>query len=222
MSDGAGGGTWSSSNTTVATIGPAGNITGVSAGTATVSYTTTGCNPATIVATVYPLPAPISGASICAGAAITLSDAVTGGTWSSSNTGVATADTASGVITGGGIAAAGTATITYTAPGGGATTAVITVNPLPAAISSTAGNICAGAVTSLSDAVSGGVWSTGNTAVATVGSTGTVTGVSGRQCNDLLCYRRRLHSRYYNSNCISAAISHQRRQHLRRGSNNAH
>ena len=72
------------------------------------------------------------------GSTVNLGDAVTGGTWASSNAAVATAGS-SGAILG---VSTGTAVITY-ALGACRATAVVTVNPLPAAITGTPG-ICAG------------------------------------------------------------------------------
>ena len=183
LSDAITGGTWSSSNTSVATIGSSsGIVTGVSAGNATITYSQGGCDQtATII--VNPSPSAIIGVTnVCAGAAIILSDTPAGGTWSSSNTSVATVS-GTGVVTGN---IAGTATITYTI-GGGLTgpgciaTASVTVNPAPAAILG-ATSVCAGATIFLSDPVVGGVWSSSNTAIATIilsgTAGGTVTGVA--------------------------------------------
>ncbi|MCW3123554.1 MAG: surface protein, partial [Flavipsychrobacter sp.] len=176
LSDATPSGTWSSSNTAVATV--AGNVvTGVVAGTATITYTLpTGCI-MTAVVTVNPLPATITGTtSVCAGLTTTLSDATALGTWSSSNTTIATIGSGTGLVNG---LTAGTATMTYklTATGCIMTTSV-TVNPLPASITGTM-NVCAGLTTALSDITPSGVWSSSNTAVATAGSsTGVVTGVA--------------------------------------------
>ncbi len=81
------GGVWSSSNTSIATIGTDGKVSGVSAGTVNVSYTVTssfGCaTGVSVVVTVNPIPvvSPISGpATICLGNTITLSDADATGT----------------------------------------------------------------------------------------------------------------------------------------------
>ncbi len=71
----------------------------------------------------------ITGASVlCAGATMSLSDATTGGTWSSSSTGIATVGSVTGIITG---VSAGVDTITYTV-GLNNVTKTIIVNPLPA------------------------------------------------------------------------------------------
>ncbi len=71
--------------------------------------------------------APITGtASVCTGSTVTLSDATTGGAWSSSTTTTATVGTG-GIVTG---VAAGVATISYTS-GGSTATFSITVNAVP-------------------------------------------------------------------------------------------
>src|SRR4029077_15145001 len=111
-----------------------------------------GCT-ATTVVTVNPLPSAISGtATVCVGSTTTLSDAG-GGTWTSSTSSVATVVSGTGVVTG---VSSGTSTITYTLGTGCTTTTVVTVNPLPSAISGTA-TVCVGSTTTLSDA-GGGTW----------------------------------------------------------------
>ncbi|MES2703127.1 MAG: FG-GAP-like repeat-containing protein [Bacteroidota bacterium] len=179
------GGSWISGNTAVATITSAGIVNGVAAGTATISYmvaNTCGTAMSTRIVTVNPLPtvAGITGAStVCAGSSITLADATTGGSWTSSTTAIATVSSA-GVVNG---VSAGMATISYTvsnACGSVTATSVVTVNALPAAGTITgASSVCAGAATSLSNTVSGGTWSSGSTSVATVTASGLVSGVSG-------------------------------------------
>lgn len=171
----AGGGTWTSSNTGVATVGlSSGLVTGISPGTSTITYTlSTGCY-ATTTVTVNPQPAAIFGSlNVCVGNTTLLSDSG-GGTWSSSNTAVATVDSLSGLVTG---VSPGTSRITYTLSTGCRTFAVITVNPLPATILGTL-HVCVGLTTTLSDG-GGGTWTSSNTAVATIGSSsGIATGVT--------------------------------------------
>lgn len=117
--------------------------------------------------------APITGTlSVCTGAFTTLSDATTGGTWSSSATAVATI-TGTGVVHG---LSAGTTTISYVASSG-TVTAVVTVNPSPAAITGVT-VVCPGGVTTLADATAGGTWSSSATTTATVSGVGVVTGVT--------------------------------------------
>jgi uncharacterized protein YjdB len=165
---------WTSSNTSVATIGSSSNIlTGVSAGTTTLTYTTiTGCYVTTVV-TVNAAPSAITGTTVlCAGSTSSLTSATTGGAWSSSNASVATIGSVTGVLT---AVNAGTATITYNA-GACSRTIVATVSPI-AAITGTP-SMCVGLSATLSNAASGGTWSSSNTGVAIVGTSGIVTGVA--------------------------------------------
>ncbi len=185
LTAGATGGTWSSSNTARATVNTSGDVTGVGAGAVTISYSVTngcGTDVATYAMTVNPLPnaGTISGAtSVCNAANTTLSTTGTGGTWSSSATGVASVNT-SGVVHG---VSAGSATITYTVTnscGTDAATASMTVNPLPnAGTVSGITTLCTTTTTTLTSSGStGGTWSSSNTARATVDASGVVTGVS--------------------------------------------
>ena len=171
LTDATGGGVWSSSNTIVATVGTNGTVTGNATGTATISYVIGSCY-VTQTVTVNTAPVAITGnAPICQTFSITLSDGTTGGIWTSGTTAVAGIGSASGVITTG---AAGTSSITY-AIGTCTVTAVVTVNTQPAIITGTA-SVCQGSTTALTDATSGGIWSSSNTIVASVGTDGTVTG----------------------------------------------
>jgi uncharacterized protein YjdB len=183
------GGTWSSGNTSVATIGSAsGVVTGVTSGTSTITYTvTTGCGTATATQVVTVNTTPSAGTitgtlETCAGSSTTLGNASTGGIWSSGNTSVATVGSSSGIVSG---VATGNATITYTVTsscGTASTTATVTVNGAPSSSGSITGtlSLCTSATTTLSNATTGGAWSSSNTSVATVGSSsGIVSGVSG-------------------------------------------
>jgi hypothetical protein len=156
------GGTWSSGNTSVATVGSGtGIVSGVAPGTAIISYST-GCGMATTIVTVYANPAPIAGlAGVCVGATTALSNTVSGGTWSSSNTAVATVS-GTGVVSG---VAIGTSVITYSISGC-YTTLTVTVSTSPGAITGTM-ILCAGATTTLSNAA--GTTTSGNDIVTNGG-----------------------------------------------------
>jgi uncharacterized protein YjdB len=173
LSDATAGGTWSSNNTGIASVGTDGTLTGVSGGNATITYATygAGCN-ATAVVTVNAT-TPVNGSHpICVGANLTLTDATSGGAWSSDNSAVGTVSTG-GVVTGIG---AGTADITYTTAAGCTSSTVITVNNTPTAITGV-GAVCVGAVTALTDASAGGAWSSASGNISVDGS-GNVTGVT--------------------------------------------
>jgi type IX secretion system substrate protein/Big-like domain-containing protein len=190
MTDGTPGGVWSSSNTVYATIGTTGIVSGVSAGFTTISYAVTGtCGVAYapvgyVSVSSVPVAGTISGAtSVCVGSSVTLSDGISGGLWTSSNTS-ATVGSYSGVVTG---VATGPVTISYTVTntcGSATATYAMTVNPATSVSPITgASSLCAGATTPLTDATSGGVWSTASSTIATVGSTGIVTGIGGGTTN---------------------------------------
>ncbi len=176
LSNATAGGSWISSDPSIATVGSAtGVVTGMSAGTATITYERGVCSK-TMDVTVNPLPSPITGtAAVCTGNTTSLVSASPGGVWSSSSPGVATIDTASGIVTG---VSPGTATISYTFVGTGCvTTTVVTVNDLPSAITGSL-EVCAGQVTTLSSLPIGGTWISSNPANATIGiTTGLVTGL---------------------------------------------
>ena len=171
-------GTWSSANTLAATISAAGVVTGVDPGTTTISYTVSNtCGPvaATQVVTVNALPDAITGAAvICKDATTTFATTTGGGSWSSSATTIASVD-ASGIVTGNG---AGVATISYTLVVGCFRTRSVTVNALPGPIAGLH-SVCVGSTVTLANINTGGTWVSGNTAVATIGSSsGVVTGLT--------------------------------------------
>lgn len=187
LSDATGGGTWSSSNTTIATtVAPPGTVNAITVGTATITYKlTTGCQ-ALAVFTVNAASSPITGTTtVCSGSTTALTDGG-GGTWTSSNTTIATVGSSSGIVSG--IGVSGTSNITYIFPVTGCKTAVtVTVNPVPSIINGTA-TVCSGSTTGLSDLTPGGTWSSSNTAVATVGTSGVVTGVVGASGTATITY----------------------------------
>jgi uncharacterized protein YjdB len=170
------GGVWSSSNTTNATIGSSsGIVNGLAAGTTTISYMTTGGCYRTYAMTVNTTPPAITGPSaVCATANIPLSNTVSGGIWTSSNTAIATVVSSSGIVVG---VAPGTATITYNLAGGCNATTTVTVNVMPSAITG-ASTVCVGSTALLSSSPAGGNWSSSNTTQATVTSGGLVTGLA--------------------------------------------
>ena len=180
-SDASVGGTWSSSNTSIATIGSTGTITGVSAGTTIISYRlASGCT-ALLTATVNPI-APITGSSsVCQYRTTTLTDATPGGTWYSggSSATIASIGSASGIVTG--LAANLNAILTYALPSGckALKTMSVAANPTVAAIAGPSAVSISGLPITLTDATTGGIWASANASRATVGSlTGVVTGVS--------------------------------------------
>ncbi|WP_075349019.1 PKD-like domain-containing protein [Algoriphagus marinus] len=181
------GGVWSSADETIATVNPTtGVITGVSAGAATIRYTITGCTVATSSRTVFinqPIsPGTLSGnQDVCIGGESQLLSTTAFGTWSSANPAIATVSS-TGLVEG---VAAGTVDIFYTLPASGGcpapqTNISITVtSPPDAGTLSGTQEVCEGGTRTFSSTVSGGTWSSGNPAVATVNPiTGVVTGVS--------------------------------------------
>lgn len=194
--------TWSSSNTAIATVSQAGLVTGVAAGSATITATSEGQSGTAIVTVTQ---APVStvtitppGASITAGKTsqltATLKDAngntLTGRTitWSSSATNIATVSS-SGLVTG---VAVGTATITATSEGKSGTANVVILAPILAVGSVTVTpatqTIIATGTTTLTATVKdingttvtdrAVAWSSSNTSIANVSSSGVVTGVA--------------------------------------------
>ena len=177
LSDAIGGGTWSNLCGAIYTIGTSsGVVTGVSAGTCTVTYTNPkGCTSVATV-TVSPLPNAITGApfTVCRGQTITVTDVTAGGgTWSASgNISVPPLSSGTSVVVTG--TAAGTGTVTFTTGAGCFTTQTVTVNAF-APIVTAPFSVCLGSSIKLSDAVTGGVWSRGATTIDINSGTGVVT-----------------------------------------------
>ena len=108
-------GTWSSNNTAVAVVNPGtGVVTGVSGGTALISYilTATGCS-VFVPVTVHDAPVIAGAPRVCVGYTNLLTADVTGGVWASTDTNIAKVDTATGLVHG---RTAGSVIISYTTP----------------------------------------------------------------------------------------------------------
>jgi uncharacterized protein YjdB len=136
LTDLSSGGTWSSGNTSIATVGSAGSVgngvvNGVSTASTDITYTitSTGCYRTTQVTvnaglnpgTISPL-GTVRLRVISAPHTMTFTTSgVPGGTWTSSNPSIASVDPSSGLVTG---VAAGSATISYTVVGSCTNTAV--------------------------------------------------------------------------------------------------
>ena len=191
---------WSSSNSSIASVNTSGLVTGVTAGSATITATSEGKSGSATI-TVTPVPVASVTVSLASPSVVvrgtdqataTLKDAagniLTGRTvsWSSSNTSIASVST-SGLVTG---VAAGTATITATS-GGQSGSATITVTLAPVAsvtVSLASASVLVGATdqatATLKDA-GGNIltgravsWSSSNTSIASVNTSGLVTGVA--------------------------------------------
>ena len=182
LADASPGGLWSTSNSNATVV--AGLVTGILAGSTVISYAViNGCGTATATKTIAinttPYAGVITGApTVCVGAT-TLYTGIAGGIWSAASGAVASVGTLSGIVSG---VATGSAIISYTVANGcgtATTTKTITVTPLPSAGTITgAASACAAATTTLANATTGGVWSSSNTATASVSSTGTVSGIA--------------------------------------------
>jgi len=174
------GGTWVSSNTAIATVSNSGVVIGVSAGTATFTFTnsTTLCEslPTTDITIIAKTTVAVTGPiSICEGFTSQLSP-TTGGTWNSNDVGVATV-TNDGTVTG---VSVGSTTFVFTNTASGCAsdaTQPITVSEIPTVSITGTSNICIGFTTTVSP-TSGGTWSSSNTAVATITNGGIITGIS--------------------------------------------
>ena len=193
--------TWTSDNTAVATVNGSGLVTGVVAGTATITATSEG-HSGTSAITVTAAPVPVAtvavappSASVDEGKTVQLTatpkDAngtpLSGRvvTWTSSNTAAATVS-ASGLVTG---KVAGTATITATSEGKSGTSAitVVRVPVASVAVAPAAPSVQEGFTVQLTATpkdASGTpltgravTWQSSNTGIATVSASGLVTGV---------------------------------------------
>jgi gliding motility-associated-like protein len=166
------GGTWSSSDNTIATVTSAGLVTGKVPGTVqfTFTSTTTGCSNTTSDVTVRPQPILTSPASVCMGSTGLLSP-ISGGTWTSLATGTATV-TNTGIIS---PVAPGNVTFRFfeTSSSCSDTTSNVIIHALPVLGGPT--QVCVGANINLTPST-GGTWSGGNPLIATISPSGVVNG----------------------------------------------
>ena len=169
---------WVSATPAVATVSATGLVTGVAAGTSVITYTNNNGCKITATVTTNALPTITGTLSACIGATTLLTGSGTAAAvtpWVSATPAVATVS-ATGLVTG---VAVGTSDITYTNNNGCKITATVTVNPLPT-ITGTL-NVCIASTTQLTGsgtAASSNAWVSGTLAVATVSSTGLVTGAT--------------------------------------------
>ncbi len=157
-------------------IGIVFNLGTIAAGDSAVfSYAYTFQNTATGIDSAFPSPNIYGPSSVCVGATITLTDAISGGVWSSGSPGIATIGSGSGIVSG---ISGGTAVISYSLPGPVVATYTVSVGATTPAAISGLGNVCTSFTVALSDATPGGIWSCSPSSVATVSPTGIVSGIA--------------------------------------------
>ncbi len=187
LSESGTGGNWSAANGNTS-VSATGAVIGVNTGVDTLYYSVTNICGTTFAqhsVTINPLPqiSQIAGDSfICQGSLSSLSDTVTGGTWSASPATIISVDI-NGNATG---LAAGTGTVTYqTSNSCGFLVAhkQITVNPLPdAGVISGTSVLCPGSISTLGETTTGGVWTSSDTAIAKIYTSGVMTGIGPGIC----------------------------------------
>jgi hypothetical protein len=162
-----------------------GNVTGISQGSAVISYILSnacGAVMATDTVTVFAPAAAITGVSdsVGIGATLTLSNTTIGGTWSSSDATIASI-ASTGIVSG---LDTGIVTISYTVTNiCGTSVATYTLNvgpaPFPGTLSgSNPDTVCVGGTKTFTSTVTGGVWSMVNPRATVNPTTGVVTGVT--------------------------------------------
>ena len=183
LSDSISGGTWSSSNTSVATVSATGVVSGLTYGTVTITYSfanSFGCTSSVtknLQIGIPPLTAIVGNNSFCTGHPDTLTNATAGGTWESTDTLVASINT-SGIVTG---LSSGSSIIKYVYAFGGCSDSVTyPINVFTAVAPAISGFnvVCQKHTIQLSDSTTGGVWTTQFPNIASITQQGVVTGVA--------------------------------------------
>ncbi len=175
-------GIWLTSSSAIAIVDGDGNVTGVSDGVAIISYyfsNACGVSAATDTLVVSAPASPIGGIdSVGIGFTRLLTDSSAGGTWASADASIATVGSTTGIVTG---VSAGSVIIGYTVTNScGTSTASVIMLVGTSSVTAITGadTVCIGRTITLSDPVSGGVWSTATDTVVSVDATGLVTGVA--------------------------------------------
>jgi uncharacterized protein YjdB len=177
------GGIWQTSNSSVATVDITGVVTGVTGGTALISYTLSGIcglvtDTATVVVNALPNPGTITGAdTICAGSAALFTSTGSTGSWQTSNPLVATIDATGSLYA----VSSGAVTISYTVSSATCGDSTVTldayINQAPDAIVVTPDTVtCVGHVLTLNAMPAGGEWTSFSPLTATVDHSGIVYG----------------------------------------------
>ncbi len=189
LTDSVAGGTWGSTNPSIATVNSAGVVTSIAPGLDTMFYYTVAqgdtnyaYHPLTIDRPTFAGPiASATGNTVCMGALLALTDTAGPGIWTSSNASVATVNASTGFVTG---LTTGAATITYYVAntcGSSSDTFALTVAPssgyVIGAISG-ARPVCVGSAITLSDTTAGGNWLSSDSTVTHISGSGVVTGIA--------------------------------------------
>lgn len=187
-----GSGTWATSSSNISLIAGTGVVTGVTAGTALVTYTApiTTCT-VTALVTVNPLPNPIVSSldPMCMNSTATLTSPGTpGGTWSTVST-IESIGSATGIITGIGVIG-GVATNVYTLPTGCFVTYDETLVSLPTFGPAPPATMCAGTTANITGNGGAGAWTSSAGGIASVangaGGTGVITAITSGVTN--MCF----------------------------------
>jgi hypothetical protein len=187
LSDATASGVWSSSNPPLASVSVTGNVTGLLTGGASISYTVTDVNgcvgyatlPFSVSTPVAAVITPAGPTTFCPGGSVVL-DAPSGGgllyQWSIGGSPIsgATASSYNASL-------AGNYTVVVTSGACVSTSSSVTVTITPPVVASITGpaSVCVGQNIALSDADGGGTWVSGTPSVATVSTSGVVSGVAG-------------------------------------------